>query len=583
MGSKMKLVEALEILQKGQSEHAQSFRAYLACGFEPLHLQTFIAAQLRQAFRDRKTEVLSGIYGDFWGNLDRLPAAGADVGIVISEWSDLDPRLGLRSLGSWESVTFAEILENVRTGASHLVEVAQNLSRQTALVISLPTLPLPPISFTPGWHAGALDLELRAIVSSVGVQIARTANVKLLNPERLDRLSPPSARLDAKSELASGFPYKLTHASTVAEMVSRLVSSPAPKKGLITDLDDTLWNGILGEEGFDGIFWDLEHHSQSHGLYQRLLRSLSETGVLVAAASKNDPQLVDKALDRSDLILERKAIFPVEAHWGPKSESVSRILETWNIGADSVVFIDDSPMELAEVKAAHPGVECILFPKDDSQGLMDLLQQLRDLFGKAVLSEEDTIRRESIRRFHESTKEFGGSDKKFQDFLEQAEAEVALNFSKEPPDPRALELVNKTNQFNLNGRRYTESAWQSYLKQPDTFLLIAAYKDKYGPLGKIAVLAGQRRSKKIFLDVWVMSCRAFSRRIEHRCIEELFKHFGVNDIAFAFQATPKNGPLREFLTHLLGQEPKPGCQLSRDRFTAVQEKTSPRVLEVSNG
>jgi len=579
----MKLIEALEILRKEPPEPSDAFRAFLASGFEPLHLQTFLTAQLRLAFPGRKTQILSGVYGDFWGNLDRLSALGADVGILFCEWSDLDPRLSLRSLGSWEPSTFPEVLSNVRARASHLVEVAEKLSRQTTVVISLPTLPLPPVSFTPGWHAGALDLELKAIASSAGAKLALLANVKVLNSERLDRASPPGARLDAKSELAFGFPYQLTHASVLAEMMSHLVSAPTPKKGLITDLDDTLWSGVLGEEGFDGVFWDLEHHSQSHGLYQRLLDALSETGVLLAAASKNDPQLVAKVLDRNDLILSRQAIFPVEAHWRPKSESVSRILKTWNIGADSVVFIDDSPMELAEVKATHPDIECILFPKDDPQALLELLHQLRDLFGKGVLSQEDGIRRESIRRFQENVREFEGRDGKLEDFLAQAKAELTLNFSKEPLDPRALELVNKTNQFNLNGRRYTESAWQSYVKQPDTFLLIAAYKDKYGPLGKIAVLAGQTRAKKILLDVWVMSCRAFSRRIEYQCVAELFKHFQVSHIAFNFQATTKNGPLREFLAQLLGMEPRAGCELSKDEFAAIQEKTFQGVVEVPNG
>ncbi|HXC62294.1 MAG TPA: HAD-IIIC family phosphatase [Nitrospiria bacterium] len=409
-------------------------------------------------------------------------------------------------------------------------------------------------------------------------------NVKLLNSERLDQLSPAANRLDVKSEIASGFPYKLAHASTVADLMSRLIISAPPKKGIITDLDDTLWNGILGEVGAGNISWDIEHDSQPHGLYQRLLHGLSEAGVLIAAASKNDPQIVGEALEREDLVLPRSALFPVDAHWGPKSESVGRILKTWNIGADSVVFVDDSPMELAEVKTNYPDVECILFPKNDPQALIGLLYRLRDLFGKSALSEEDAIRRESIRSSQKNgaggVEDHGGN---LDEFLAQADAEIALNFSKEPLDPRALELVNKTNQFNLNARRYTDAAWDAYIRHRDTFLMVVAYKDKYGPLGKIAVVAGRSLGKTVFLDVWVMSCRAFSRRIEDRCIHELFARFQAEKIVFDFKATPKNGPTGEFLARILGAKPEPQCSLSKRQFLSPQTTTSHHVTEVPNG
>jgi FkbH-like protein len=579
----IKLMEALEILRAEPPGPARAFRAYLACGFSPLHLETFFGAYFRLALPDRKTEVLSGLYGDISGNLDKLELSDADVGLVIMEWSDLDPRLGLRSLGSWEPSILPEILGEARAKTSLLVVKLEKIARRKSLVVSLPTLPLPPISFSPGWQASSFDLELRALTSSTAVRLGSMVNVKLVNVERLDQLSPLSGRLDSRSEISSGFPYKVTHASIVAELMSRMAVPTMPKKGLITDLDDTLWSGILGEVGSQGVFWDLEHHSQIHGLYQRLLGALSESGVLIAGASKNDLRVVQEAFERTDLVLPGTAIFPVEAHWNPKSTSVDRILRTWNISADAVVFVDDSPMELAEVKSAHPEIECILFPKDNPQQLLELLWKLRDYFGKDTLSEEDALRRESIRKSRENASEFESSNQNLSRFLEQAVAELSLNTSKELLDRRAFELVNKTNQFNLNGRRYTEAEWQSYIERPETFLLVAAYRDKYGPLGKIAVLAGKRQEKTLFLDTWVMSCRAFSRRIEHRCIEELFTRFPVDAIEFDFQLTKKNGPLQEFLRSVLSGEPRPGCQLGKDDFLSVRQETFHRVLETSNG
>jgi len=253
-------------------------------------------------------------------------------------------------------------------------------------------------------------------------------------------------------------------------------------------------------------------------------------------------------------------------HWGAKSESVGRILRAWNIGADSVVFVDDSPTELAEVKAAYPDVECLLFPTQNDRAVYELLEQLRDLFGKERVSEEDGLRLESLRQAAALPEEVWEPGAGREDFLEQADAELTILFAKEPLDPRALELVNKTNQFNLNGKCYTESSWRAYLRPAEIFLALVAYKDKYGPLGKIAVLTGCRQGPSLRVDTWVMSCRAFARRIEHRCLELLFEKFRVEEILFDLQETPRNRPLREFFAELSDQAPAPGLQLSKKTF-----------------
>ena len=121
------------------------------------------------------------------------------------------------------------------------------------------------------------------------------------------------------------------------------------------------------------------------------------------------------------------------------------------------------------------------------------------------------------------------------------------------------------------------------MKDPASVLLVVSYKDKYGPLGKIAVLAGRLVGSTLFVDVWVMSCRAFSRRIEHRCMEELFERFALDDMTFNFTPTPKNGPLREFLAEILGQEPALQSRLSRALFFERRQDTFHRVMELTNG
>ncbi len=579
----MKLIEALAIVRQNPRNEQRPFRVSLVCSFTPLHLQTFLQAFLLNVIPDRRIDVQSGLYGDFWGNLTCLNKGSLDAAVLALEWSDLDPRLGLRSLGSWAPNVLEDIVRNVRTRSAQFLETAQDLAAIVPLSISFPTLPFPPISYTPGWRTSEVEACISSEIATISAQLSRMKNVGVVSPSRLGVLSPAASRFDVRAEIVSGFPYKIPHACAVADLLVKNIRPVPLKKGLITDLDDTLWSGILGEVGVERVSWDLEHQSHMHGVYQKLLHSLTQSGALVGIASKNDAKLVGQALNRNDILLSQASVFPIEAHWGPKSDSVARVLKAWNIAADEVVFVDDSPMELAEVQSFHTAMECVLFPKEDPHAIEALLNRLRDLFGKNYLSEEDAIRRDSLRRAQETRPGQAIQGEVSGEFLKQSEAELTFQFSKESLDPRALELVNKTNQFNLNGRRYGEREWQDFLHEPDLMLLVASYKDKYGPLGKIAVLAGHLSGKILSLPVWVMSCRAFSRRIEHRCIEELFGRYDLEEIIFDFNSTSKNGPVREFLKNVLGHEPTHGCRLSRKLFQDRKQETFQRVLELTNG
>jgi FkbH-like protein len=573
----LKLIEALKILKEDAPPEAEPLGVFLACGFMPVHLETFLAAHLRQLDPSRRVVVETGAYGDLAGNLGRLSNSGAMAGAVVLEWADLDPRLGLRGLGGWSPASLPDILHTVQSRLRQLSAALARAAERRPVALCLPTLPLPPFAPTAGGQASMVELHLRESVAAFGTEVAGTRNVKVVNPQRLDRLSPPGERLDVKSELLSGFPYAVSHADAVAGLLAWLIRSPQPKKGLIADLDDTLWRGILGEVGVEGVSWSLDHHSHMHGLYQQLLRSLAEAGILLAVASRNNPELVEQAFRRSDILLPRERVFPFEVHWGRKSESVERILRAWNVGADSVVLVDDSPMELAEVKAAHPDVECLPFPTQDDAAAYELLERLRDLFGKERVSEEDALRLASLRRAGELREAAAAPGVSPDEFLQQAEATLTLDFAK-APDPRAFELVNKTNQFNLNGRRLTEGEWLAHLDDPASFLAVAAYEDKYGPLGKTAVLLGRADDARVAVDTWVMSCRAFGRRIEHRCLEQLFAAFGVETVTLDYQATPRNGPLREFLAEFLAEVAEGELVLSEEQFAQQCPRLFQRVV-----
>lgn len=568
----MKLLEALNILRKPCPPTALSLRIHLACGFTPLHLETFLAAYLRMAYPEHTVEVETGLYGSTYDSLAKLGESDAisiDALAVVLEWADFDPRLSIRQSAGWHPSCIADIAGSFAMRAELIGDALVTLSNRLPVIASLPSLPLPPVSHMPTYWAEASELRLRELVGQLAARIA-DSGVRVVNPQWLDSVSPPVARFSARSELLSGFPYDLTHASVLAESLVRLVARKQPRKGIITDLDGTLWHGILGEVGVQGVTWHLDARSHIHAVYQQMLSALADTGVLIAVASKNEADLVTECFRRDDLLLKVDRVYPFEVHWGPKSKSVERILQTWNIGAGDVVFIDDSAMELAEVQAAHPSMECLLFPTGDEQAVYNLILHLRDLFGKDRVDDEDRLRLDSIRRAAAAPVPQTAAHTNVEGFLATAEPLLAISRTKNPLPPRALELVNKTNQFNLNGRRYSDAEWRSFMARSDSFLVMTDYSDKYGPLGRIAVIAGRISDGHVTVDTWVMSCRAFSRRIEHFCMSYLFSKFECETVTLAFESTLRNAPMREFLAAMTGAGPidNGNIVLHRSEFAA---------------
>jgi FkbH-like protein len=535
---------------------------YLVTGFEPLHLETFLHAHLLERLPEADVRIEHGIYGDFPGNLERAAGSPALAAAAVLEWSDIDSRLGLRSAGGWSAHSKHDILASAPQRYAQLAGAIEQVAGRMPLVIAPPSLPLPPIGNTLSSQLSSFEAELQHQLAAFLLRISGIPRVRVAQPPPVE-LSLPAGRLDPKLELLAGFPYTVPYADLLAARLVEVAYPPPPKKGLITDLDNTLWAGIVGEIGPQAVSWQQESHAQAHGLYQQMLGHLADRGVLLAACSKNEPGPVEAALARADLFFDARSLFPVVANWGPKSSAIARILQTWNIAADSVVFIDDSPMELDEVQTVFPGIACRLFNGKDPAKVRTLLLELRDLFGKPTLTEEDRLRQASIRAGAQ-IRELGDTGAS-PDYLASLQGSIAFHWQPDLSDSRPLELINKTNQFNLNGFRITEGEWQRCLASPQTVLAVASYRDKFGPLGKVAVLVGSRQGSMVEVSHWVMSCRAFSRKLEHHLLDSLFGHTGVEEIAFAFRPTERNQPLQEFLRGL-GLDLSGPCRLTRSAF-----------------
>lgn len=561
---KLTLGQALKLIQHRELTAPQRL-LFLACGFQPLHLLTFLKAYYTTRFPNQAIEVQTGLYEDLEGTLATAAVSRALATVVVLEWSDLDSRLGLRSSGGWGPSAEHDILQNCRERLDRMLPVLETLASSMPVVLVAPTLPIPLLGHTPGWQMSSVELDLQALGAAFLGHAGRIRGVRVLHLACLADLSPSSARFDAALELATGHPYTIDHSSVLAGEVIRLLAPPDPMKGLITDLDETLWSGIVGEVGPQNVSWSLGQHAQVHGLYQQQLRQFSEMGVLLAIASKNESPVVEEALKRKDLYVPGDAFFPIRADWSPKSGAVREILRTWNIAADSVVFVDDSTMELDEVQSAFPSMTCLHFPAGSPAGVLSLLARLRDLFGRPVVQREDALRLASIRanaqRDEVASLSAGG------EFIRGLQGTVTFDARKDRENRRTLELVNKTNQFNLNGVRVAEGDWLLHLDDPACLVLAVSYEDRFGPLGVISVVSGTQRADRLDVLTWVLSCRAFSRKIELQTLDYLFRLTGAGRIVLAFKSTERNEPLRKFLQELgLPVESGGDLVLTKDQF-----------------
>src|SRR5260370_827497 len=269
----MRLSEALRINEQAASAISPPRKIHLVCGFTPLHLETFVQANVRRNFPGEGVEAISGLFGDLEGNLQKATQAPAEGALLVLEWTDLDERLGLRSSAGWGSEILADVLQQVPEKLRRLETGLGQLAKMMPVAVLATTLPIPPLTHLPPVQASAFKLQLQCAKVHFFCRICSLPGIRLLSDSALALRSPHAQRHDVKMELHAGFPYTISHASAAAELLVSCLFPGVPKKGLITDLDDTLWTGILGAVGVDALSWCLEDRSQAHAVYQQSVAS----------------------------------------------------------------------------------------------------------------------------------------------------------------------------------------------------------------------------------------------------------------------------------------------------------------------
>jgi FkbH-like protein len=417
--------------------------------------------------------------------------------------------------------------------------------RDAAASISTPIV----VCVCPSPLQDSADLETKAFLASLQARletgVASLPSVHLLPTDRIG--SPGSATpYDAEADRLGHLPYTPTFFASLAMAIARLaraLKSP-PRKVLVFDCDNTLWKGAVGEEGVNGVEIGAKYRAlQSFALAKK------KAGMLLCLASKNAEADVTEVLrERPEMVLRVEDIASMRVNWLPKSENLRSLAAELNLGLDSFAFIDDNPLECAEVEANCPEVLVVCLPIEDDfpTFLANVwpLDQLR-------VTDEDLLRTELYRQNRERSHR-QASATSFREFLAGLELRIDIEEPRPEQLGRSAQLTQRTNQFNLTTRRRTE-AQLARLANEGKECRIVQVKDRFGDYGLVGLLIFGVEGPRLAVDTWLLSCRALGRGVEHAMLRELgtiAQRRGLSTVAVEFSPTKKNLPARVFLDSL---------------------------------
>lgn len=321
------------------------------------------------------------------------------------------------------------------------------------------------------------------------------------------------------------------------------------RKCIVLDLDQTLWGGILGESGFDGIQLDVNPPGKEFRDFQRLLLEFYERGIILAINSRNNfEEAIAVIRDHPYMILREKHFAAIRINWQDKVLNMRSIAQELNIGLDSMVFIDDSPVERLYMKQALPEVLTLDLP-DDPALYRSTLEQLND-FSVLSLTEED-MKRGEIYAAQYARERLRENSVSYEDFLANLKMTLTIRQADSFSMARVAQLTNRTNQFNLTTRRYTEQEIASFCEDPSFGVYTLQVSDIFGDNGLVGIAVIKKYSEDCLweFDSFLMSCRVLGRRLETCFLHTLLKlaqEKGIRMIRGDFIPTGKNEVARDF-------------------------------------
>jgi len=314
------------------------------------------------------------------------------------------------------------------------------------------------------------------------------------------------------------------------------------KKVLVMDLDNTLWGGVIGDDGLAGIeLGDTSPRGEAFKAFQAYAKALTQRGILLAVCSKNDEAVAKEPFGHHpEMVLRLDDIVAFRANWNPKSENLVEIAAQLNLGLDSLVFVDDNPSEIDIVRQFVPEVEAILLGPDPS-AFVAILEDSR-LFEPRSLTREDSERVAQY-RLANLGQQLLAKATDMDSYLSSLEMQACIQPFTPLDVPRIAQLINKSNQFNLTTRRRTEGEVAALVDDPARPAFSVRLADRFGDHGLIAVVITEHRGETLEVDTWLMSCRVLKRQVEDLVLNEIVRLARKRDcqrIIGRYVPSPKN-------------------------------------------
>ncbi len=320
------------------------------------------------------------------------------------------------------------------------------------------------------------------------------------------------------------------------------------KKCIVLDLDNTLWGGIVGEDGFEGIKLGSDPVGKAFIEFQKTLLALHKRGIILAINSKNNFEDAIRVIrEHTDMILKEEHFACMKINWNDKVQNMKEIATELNIGLDSMVFFDDDPVNREYVKSSFPQILTVEMPQDASQ-YAPLLMSMND-FDTLKITEED-LGRGSMYLQEKQRNDLAHQATNLDDFLQQLEIKLKIKKANDFTIPRISQLTLKTNQFNLTTKRYQDEDIKKFL-ETGYWVGCVQVEDKFGDNGITGVFIVKKNPTEWLIDTFLLSCRIMGRAIENGILAEILKkarEAGIKTVMGEFIPTKKNVPCANFFS-----------------------------------
>jgi FkbH-like protein len=311
----------------------------------------------------------------------------------------------------------------------------------------------------------------------------------------------------------------------------------ARKKVILVDADNTLWGGVVGEEGVQGIYYGHEYPGINFVRFQEALIKIKESGVLICLITKNNLEDVLEVFNLRQMAIKADDFLEIKANWNRKSENIKEVLNNLNLDESAALFIDDSPFEIEEVRRAFPGMECLQFDSNDAEWVTRLHRDSA-LYCHYLTSEDrvktDAYKEEKERRILKD------SIYSIDDYIVSLSINIKIYVNDKNIIPRISQLTQKTNQFNLTTKRYTDQDIEKFMNNGKVFAFSVC--DRFGELGIVGVVI----VLNAVIDTFLLSCRAFGRGVENTMLCEVLGNISQYPITAKYIKSTKNMMVRNF-------------------------------------